>query len=148
MFKRIFVPIDGTPRSNRAVRAAVTLARGHKGTITLFHATNLYHPPYVASEGYAFDWPPQSVFRKEAAAAAAKLLAKARKIATAKRVATKVMHTSSDTPARAIVDAARKARADTIVMASHGRTGLEKLLLGSETQKVLAHAKIPVLIVR
>jgi nucleotide-binding universal stress UspA family protein len=148
MFKRIFVPIDGTPRSNRAVRAAVTLARGSKGTLTLFHATALYHPPYMVSEGYAFDWPPPSVFQKEAAAAAAKVLAKAKKIATARKVAAKVAQSGSDTPARAILLAARKARADTIVMASHGRTGMEKLLLGSETQKVLAQAKIPVLVVR
>lgn len=148
MFKRIFVPLDGTPRSNRALRAAVTLARANKGALTLFHATALYHPPYMISEGYAFDWPPPSVFQKESSAAAAKLLAKAKKVATGQKVPAKLVHTGSDTPATAILQAARKARADTIVMASHGRRGMEKLLLGSETQKVLAHAKIPVLVVR
>jgi nucleotide-binding universal stress UspA family protein len=147
MFKRILVPIDGTPRSNRAVKAAALLAKGHKGSLTLFHATALFHPPY-ATEGYAVGWPSESVFNKQAAAAAAKVLARAKKIATAQKVSAKVIHVPSETPARAIVSAARKARADTIVMASHGRSGIEKFLLGSETQRVLARTKLPVLVVR
>ena len=55
---------------------------------------------------------------------------------------------TSDFPAEAILEAARKRKCDLIVMASHGRHGLAGVLLGSETQKVLTHAKIPVLVHR
>jgi nucleotide-binding universal stress UspA family protein len=58
------------------------------------------------------------------------------------------MHTIADSPWEAILAAARKAKCDVIVMASHGRSGLSALLLGSETQKVLTHSKLPVLVVR
>ena len=58
------------------------------------------------------------------------------------------MYAYNDSPAEAIVAAATKAKADVIVIASHGRKGLQKFLLGSETQKVLALTKLPVLVVR
>jgi nucleotide-binding universal stress UspA family protein len=57
-------------------------------------------------------------------------------------------HASSDAPWRAIIDAAKKKHCDLIFMASHGRTGLNAVLLGSQTSKVLAHSKIPVLVYR
>jgi nucleotide-binding universal stress UspA family protein len=147
MSNRILVPIDGSPRSNRAIKAAAKLARGNGGKLTLFHATPTYRTPLYA-EGYAFDWPPESVYLKESAATAAKLLARAKKVAATQKVTATVVQSRSDAPAQAILTAARKARASMIVMASHGRTGLEKLLLGSETQKVLAKSKLPVLVVR
>jgi len=147
MFKRIFVPTDGSARSLRAVKAATGIARKHGGVVTFFHATAPYHPPY-AMEDYAMDWMPEPEFRKRAYAAAMKLLGKAQDIASAGKVKAKTAHAFSDTPARAILDAARKARADTIVMASHGRTGIDRIFLGSETQKVLAQSKVPVLVVR
>lgn len=147
MFKRILVPVDGSPRSARAIKAAATIASQSGGSLTLFHATPLYDPPYAISD-YAFAGMSEAQFHEQATAASAKVLEKAKRIATAAGVFAKVANATSDSPARAILEAARKSRADTIVMASHGRTGLEKLLLGSETQKVLAHAKLPVLVVR
>jgi nucleotide-binding universal stress UspA family protein len=57
-------------------------------------------------------------------------------------------HASSDDPYEAIVDTARRLHCDLIVMASHGRRGVKGLLLGSETQKVLVHSNIPVLVQR
>ena len=64
------------------------------------------------------------------------------------RVAFNAVHTVNSTPWRAILTAARKHRCDAIVMASHGRRGVSAMLLGSETQKVLTHSKIPVIVVR
>lgn len=147
MSNRILVPVDGSPRSTRAIKAAAKIARGNGGKLTLFHATPGYRTPLYA-EGYAFDWPPEDVYIKESTAAAAKLLARAKKVASAQKVGATVVQSRSDSPAKAILQAARKSHAGMIVMASHGRTGLEKLLLGSETQKVLAQSKLPVLVVR
>ena len=64
------------------------------------------------------------------------------------RVAFNAVHTINSTPWRAILAAARKHRCDVVVMASHGRRGVSAMLLGSETQKVLTHSKIPVIVVR
>lgn len=147
MPKPILVPVDGSPRSNRAIKAAAKIARGSGGTLALFHATPAYRTPMYA-EGYTFDWPPESVYLKESAAAASKLLARAKKVALSQKVRATALQSRSDSPAQAILAAARKSRAGMIVMASHGRSGLEKLLLGSETQKVLARTKLPVLVVR
>jgi len=147
MSNRILVPVDGTPRSTRAIKAAAKIARGNKGKLTLFHATPSCRTSLYI-DGYAFDWPPEDVYLRESAAAAAKLLARAKKVATAQKVGATVLQSRSDSPAQAILSAARKSRAGMIVMASHGRTGLEKLLLGSETQKVLARSRLPVLVVR
>ena len=148
MFKRILVPIDGTPRSQRAVKYAVDIARVHGGSLVLYHMSPSYHPPYVVDPYSAVQWLPEAQYLGEAKAESAKLLAKAKKLATAKRVTAKVVHAFGDAPAKAILAAARKARADSIVMASHGRRGLEKLFLGSETQKVLGKTTLPVLVVR
>jgi nucleotide-binding universal stress UspA family protein len=73
---------------------------------------------------------------------------KARALAAKEGVAATTAHAHDDETASAVVAAASKTKADLIVMASHGRKGLEKLLIGSETQRVLARTKIPVLVVR
>jgi nucleotide-binding universal stress UspA family protein len=147
MTNRILVPLDGTPRSTRAIKAAAKIARGSGGRLTLFHATPNYRMPTYAG-AYAIEWPPEEEYLKESAQAASKLLARARKLAAAQKVPATVMQSRSDSPAQAIIAAARKSRATLVVMASHGRSGIAKLLLGSETQKVLALSKLPVLVVR
>ncbi len=147
MSERILVPVDGSPHSNRAVKTAARFARAKGDRLVLFHAVPAYRSPIYA-EGYAFDWPPESIYLKESAAAAAKLLDRAKALATANKATATVMQVRSDYAAQAILAAARKSRATMIVMGSHGRTGLEKFLLGNETQKVLAKTKLPVLVVR
>jgi nucleotide-binding universal stress UspA family protein len=71
-----------------------------------------------------------------------------RKAAAGAGVSCACYYATSDFPADAIVKAAKKYKCDAIFMASHGRTGLPRLLLGSETTKVLAHTNIPVLVYR
>ncbi|QJR14233.1 universal stress protein [Usitatibacter palustris] len=147
MLERILVPTDGSPRSDRAVKAAAILAKASNGSLTIFTAPPDYQmPPFT--DGYPIDWPAETIFLKETAAATTKLLAHARKIAAALKVDAKVAQARSDSASDAIVAAAKRERATMIVMASHGRKGLEKLLLGSETQKVLARTKLPVLVIR
>jgi nucleotide-binding universal stress UspA family protein len=147
MYKHLLVPIDGSSFSDKAVREAVGLARATGARITLFHVAADFPPPvYVESAILAAHYT-AGQYRKEAVKHAREVLAKAAKrVAGAVEVAT--LHAVSELPYEAIVDAAAKAKADLIVMASHGRRGLSGFLLGSETQKVLARSKVPVLVVR
>jgi nucleotide-binding universal stress UspA family protein len=115
--------------------------------LTIFHAIQAYRTPYYV-EGMSFAWPSENQYAQGTGRAAERLLARARRLATKQGVAAVAKQSYGDDIAMAIVAAAGKARADLIVMASHGRKGIGKLLLGSETQKVLTRTKTPVLIVR
>lgn len=147
MFQRILVPTDGTTSSNRAVQAAAGVANRFGATLTLFHALPKFRSPYYP-EGAAIAWPSEEEYLAESSEGAESLLAHAKAPIERKGVKVATVHVYNDFPAEAIVAAATKAKADLIVMASHGRKGLQKLLLGSETQKVLALTKLPVLVVR
>ena len=147
MFQRILVPTDGTTSSNRAVQAAAGVANKFGATLTLFHASPEFRSPYYP-EGAVFAWPSKKQYLAESRVAADTLLTLAKAPVERKGVKVATVHLYSDFPAKAIVAAAAKAKADLIVMASHGRKGLQKLLLGSETQKVLTLTKLPVLVVR
>lgn len=147
MFKRILVATDGTTQSNHAVKAAAALAKGFGATVTLFHAIRTYRSPYYPEDA-GFAWPSEKQYLKESSANADTVLTRASALAEKQGLRAATTHVYSDSAADAIIAAATKAKADLIVMASHGRKGLDKLLLGSETQKVLARTKLPVLVVR
>ena len=147
MYKNILVATDGTRLSSKAVIHAVALAKALGAKLTGFYASADYPVP-VYAEGAIVE--PMS--RREYAAtckdhADAILGAVATKAKSA-QIAFSAVHAVDSTPWRAILAAARKHRCDAIVMASHGRRGVTALLLGSETQKVLTHSKIPVIVVR
>ena len=147
MFRRILVSTDGSTRSSRAVRSAASLARCCGSSLTIFYAIPVYQIPYYA-EGMSFAWPSELLYVKGTDQEAARLLRKARALAAKQGVAATTTQARAGDVAQAIVNAAARARADLIVMASHGRRGVNKVLLGSETQKVLARTKTPVLIMR
>ena len=147
MFQRILVPTDGTPTANRAVQVAAGLANQFGATLTLLHALPKFRS-HSYSEGAGLAWTPEKEYLAETAKLADDLLARAKSSVEKKGAKAATMYVYSDSPAEAIVTAATKAKADVIVMASHGRQGLQKFLLGSETQKVLALTKLPVLVVR
>lgn len=147
MFKNILVPVDGSAFSAKALKKALALAKMSGGKITGFHVAPAYR-----AEVYADYVPPTYIspkeFDKRIRQVAEKHLATVSKAAAAAGVQAECHFISSDFPADAIVKAAVKYRCDLIAMASHGRRGLSKLLLGSETQKVLANTKLPVLVLR
>ena len=140
MYRRIFVPTDGSELSDQAVAHAGSLARSVGARVILFHAMHFYATPAL------YGMMPES--RNDADGHARELLEAAAKNDKLAGVNVTQEFVSSDFPAEAIVDAATANQCDLIVMASHGRRGMSALLLGSETQKVLTHSKIPVLIVR
>jgi nucleotide-binding universal stress UspA family protein len=147
MFRNLLVPTDGSTLSNRAIKVAVRLAKEQKARITGFYVGPAWNPALVGD--YV---PPDFVSPQKHAAsvkkAAERHLAAIQKAAKAAKVPCKVQHTMSDSPYSEIIRAARRNRCDLIVMASHGRSGVSRLLLGSQTSKVLAHTTIPVLVVR
>jgi nucleotide-binding universal stress UspA family protein len=147
MYKHILVATDGSKLSSKAVVHAIALAQGTGAKITAFYASPDYPLPAYA-DGVVYE----PVSKKEYAALAEKEAAKVLEPIAAKAAAAKVecetVHAIAGAPWEAILHAAKKAKADAIVMASHGRRGVSALLLGSETQKVLTHSKLPVIVVR
>jgi nucleotide-binding universal stress UspA family protein len=147
MFKHFLVPTDGSKLSSEAVARATTLAKEVGAKITFFFAKPDY-PVAFYGEGALIDPTTPERFAEIANRQADDILAQARAVAQAAGVACAVASGVSDIPHQAIIEAANEAGCDLIFMASHGRRGISGLLLGSETQKVLTHSKIPVLVYR
>ena len=147
MFKQILVPTDGSQLSSDTVKRAIAFARETKAQVTFFFAKPDY-PVAFYGEGALIDPTTPDKFAEMAEEQAREILAAHEAAAKAEGVASALMSSVSDTPYEAIIAAAEEAGADLIFMASHGRRGISGLLLGSETQKVLTHSKIPVLVYR
>ena len=147
MYKNLLVATDGSKLSDKAVAHAVTLARAVGATITAFYAAPDYPMPAYA-DGVVYEPVSRKEYAKLAQQDAEKILAKVAAKAKAGGVECKTSFDIAATPWEAILAAAKRTKADAIVMASHGRRGLSAVLLGSETQKVLTHTKLPVLVVR
>lgn len=147
MFKHILVPTDGSALSKHTVKKAVEFAREIGAKITFFYAKPDY-PVAFYGEGALIDPTTPQKFTEMAEKQALDIFAAARKVAEAAGVDSDALATTSDVPYEAIIQGAKDAKCDLIFMASHGRRGLSGLLLGSETQKVLTHSKVPVLVYR
>jgi len=140
MFQTILVPTDGSPLSIKAVRAAVELARLHAGRIV---ALSVAEPA-----GADFTLPAESYDESGRVAEAQQRAEFVVQAARAAGVAARAAVAVSSRPHEEIINAAVSQHCDLIVMASHGRRGLNKLIMGSETEKVLLHSSIPVLVFR
>ena len=146
MFKNILIPTDGSEQSQRAVRAGVELAKLHGARITGVHVIPDYHL-LIAYEG-AFDPVTEERIEEEAKARADTYLGFIRTACADAGVQCATVCETSDHHYDAILRIAESNTCDLILMTSHGRKGLAAVLLGSETRKVLTHAKVPVLVVR
>ncbi len=148
MVKHILVATDGSKLSDRAVAAAIGLARSAGAKLTAFHATEDFpimpYPEYsMLVDALTPDlW--QADQEKRALHILRGVEARARKAG----VPCVSKSRMAAHPYKAILEAAKKSGCDLIVMASHGRRGVQGLVLGSETNKVLTHGKLPVLVVR
>ncbi len=145
MFKHILVPTDGTDLSRKAVLYGVQLAKLTGARVTAL----TINAPYVVSSMDAIAVVgSQQQYEDEIGHYAARALEQAQMAADAAGVPIETVEETHDQPYRAIIDAALANDCDLIVMASHGRRGVSALLLGSETNKVLTHSAIPVLVYR
>jgi nucleotide-binding universal stress UspA family protein len=147
MFKHILVPTDGSQLSSDSAQRAVVFAKEAGARITFFFAKPDY-PVAFYGEGALIDPTTPERFAEMADRQAKDILAQCQALATQAGVPCGVLANVSDVPYQAIIDAASTAGCDLIFMASHGRRGFSGLLLGSETQKVLTHSTIPVLVYR
>jgi nucleotide-binding universal stress UspA family protein len=147
MYKRILVATDGSTLSKKAVSSAIDLAALSGAELVAVKITPRYPQSYF--EG-SLPLSPTEVAKIEKAWSdnAQKLLDAVVKLAKAKGVSAKGVVVKSDIVSDALIAASKKHKADLIVMASHGRRGIKRLLLGSETQQVLTHSTIPVLVLR
>ena len=147
MFKHVLLPTDGSPVARKAIKAGIRLAKELGAKVTAYYALDNLGS-YVYSDGYAFSPVTMNDLDLRTREQGAKYLAEAEKAAKAAGVVYQSLMSRPETAHQGIVAAAKKQKCDVILMASHGRGELATLLLGSVTQKVLAHSKIPVLVYR
>ena len=149
MYKHILVPTDGSALSDKAVAAAIALAQLLGARVTAFHAMEPFplQGAYAAEASGVAELQPE-IFAERSEEYAKRVLDAVASAAAAAKVQCATEYTTSRSVSQAIVEKAGKENCDLIVMASHGRRGLEGFLLGSETQKVLTHSSIPVLVYR
>ncbi len=144
MFKNILVPYDGSDLSKRGLEKAITLAKAVGAQITGFHVApdlDASMRAYLPEAAYIPD-----EYNEKAGDAAKEQLKEIEHQCAAAGVPYTAHYVLSEFVADAIVEAAEKHKCDLIAIASHGRTGLARVMLGSQTQKVLAQAAIPVLV--
>jgi len=145
MFKHILVPVDGSAASMQAARKAAGLAKAFASKLTLLNVIDVY--PFVGiGADYAFG---QAEYLTAATANANQALARAQaEVAQAGVAQCEKIIAEGHVVHQGILDAAASHGCDLIVMGSHGRHGIDKLLLGSTAQRVLGHAVVPVMVVR
>ena len=147
MFKHLLVPTDGTEFSTTTVQRAIKFASEAGARITFFYAKPDYSVVFYG-EGVLVDPNTPQSFAESADQRAADILSACKALADSAAVSCEIKSATSELPYEAIIECAEQSGCDLIFMASHGRRGLSALLLGSETQKVLTHTKIPVLVYR
>ena len=147
MYKNLLIATDGSKLSEKALAHGISLAQAVGATLTAFYAAPDYPMPAYA-DGVVYEPVTRKEYAKLASDEAQKILDVAATKADAAGVACKTAYAIATAPWEAILAAAKKHKCDGIVMASHGRRGISAVLLGSETQKVLTHSKLPVIVVR
>ena len=147
MFRNILVPTDGSPLSLRAIHRAVQLAKEQKARVTGFYVGPVWQPN-VYADSVPTDFISPAQHNAAVKKAAERHLRVVKKAAAEAKVPCKCLSSIGNHPYEKIIGAAQRNGCDLIVMASHGRRGISRLLLGSETSKVLAHSKVPVMVVR
>lgn len=142
MFKRILVPVDGSDKSTDALKAAVKLARTNSGRVRLLHAVD--EIAFLGATAYS------AAIVESARQRAGEVLAEG--LALARSGEVQADSELIDMPAQrlghTVADAAREWDADLIVVGTHGRRGIERVLLGSGAEQIIREAPVPVLVIR
>jgi nucleotide-binding universal stress UspA family protein len=148
-YKHIMLPVDGSELSRKAEKECIAFAKSIRAKLTAIHVVSHFH---LRFQPWAT---PKSVHTKiekeheeEATEIAQKMISALTKRAKADGVECDGLVVVGDHPYVEIINSAEERKCDLIMMASHGRRGLDAVLLGSEAVKVLTHTKIPVLVVR
>ena len=146
MYKHILISTDGSEVAQKGVDHGLSLAKTLGARVTIVTVTERFplspSPDWIPGPAEIESWDAR---QKEAAA---QVLADVKTAADRMGVAAETVHVPEAQPAEAIVATANNVHCDLIVMASHGRRGLRRLLLGSQTSEVLVSSPVPVLVVR
>ena len=148
MYKRILIATDGSELAGRALAHGLALAKQVNAPIIVVTVTQLWSAFDMAHKAREGNRDPLHQFEEIAAAAAKTILDAAGQKAKSAGVTCELVHVPDSHPAEGIIATAEKNGCDLIVMASHGRRAVGRLLLGSQAVEVLSHSKIPALIVR
>jgi nucleotide-binding universal stress UspA family protein len=144
MFKKILLPTDGTELSGKAIEGGLEFAKALGASVVGVTVIE----PYSYSN--LSEYRPETLddYEQRMLKAAAERLGKVADAAARAGIPVETVTVKSFSPYEAIIDTAKSTGCDVIFMASHGRKGLSAVLLGSETQKVLTHSAIPVMVYR
>jgi nucleotide-binding universal stress UspA family protein len=145
MFKHILIPTDGSNLSEAAIRKGMEFAKDIRARVTGMYAMPEFHVFTYRTEMLEDT---KSQFEEDCMKHAQQYLSLIDQAAKAAGVQCDTVSVSTDHPYQEIIETANKRGCDLILMASHGRRGVQGMLLGSETQKVLTHSRIPVLVYR
>lgn len=145
-YQRILVPVDGSATATAGLREAIRLAKGQKATLQLVHVVDQHSVVMMGMEAASY----LDEVLQGLAASGRRILARAQALAAGAGVkATAVLRETLTGPAAdAIVDQAKKGRADLIVIGTHGRRGVRRLVMGSDAEQVVRASPVPVLLVR
>jgi nucleotide-binding universal stress UspA family protein len=145
MYKHILIATDGSELAGKAVAAGFALARQLEARVTAVTVTEPWMALVSGDAGIAF---PVDEYEKASKENAAHILASVSKLARKANLECATVHAKDQYPSEGILETAKNNNCDLIVMASHGRRGLGRLILGSQAVKVLTHSRVPVLICR
>ena len=144
MYKNIIVAVDGSSIADNAAKHAIELAKEHGAKLTAVTVSE----PYKAASFASLTMVDPAEYRRLCNEQAADIRSKLTRSAEASGVYCVTEHIDNKYPYAGIIEVAEQSGADLIVMGSHGHRGLEALLLGSQTAKLLTHTKIPTLVIR
>lgn len=150
MYANILLSTDGSDVARKGVQHGIALAKALNAKVTVITVTEPFPVDYGSGHGAGWIASQEEFDRFDEACKehADKALDEARAMAEQIGVSAELLHVPNAHPATAIIETAKSRGCDLIVMASHGRRGLRKLLLGSQTSEVLVGANVPVLVVR
>jgi nucleotide-binding universal stress UspA family protein len=148
MYKNILIATDGSELAARAVSQGLELAGACGSKATIVTVTDIWSALEMAQSVEAGEQNPVDLYEKAETEAAGTILDAARAQGEKAGVTCETLHVRDRHPAEGIIEAAGNKGCDLIVMASHGRRGIAKILLGSVASEVLTHSRVPILIVK
>ena len=145
MYKHVLIATDGSELADKAVEHGLQLAKRFEANVTAVMVTEPWSEAVPGEMALGF---PAEEYDKCAALRAERILSQVAKDAASARVPCDTIHVKGQFPATGIIETAKNRGCDLIVMASHGRRGVSRLLLGSQANAVVTHSSVPVLICR
>ena len=145
MYGRILIATDGSDLSNRAVRQGLELSQALQAQVTVITVTEPWDAVIIGEAAIVF---PPAEYEKAEAANAAGILALVKDMAAEIGVSCETLHVKDRRAAEGIIETTKAKDCDLIVMASHGRRGISRFVLGSQANEVVTHSTVPVLVCR